>query len=233
MQGTATSSESRSWLPTHRRSSLRLPLRFEERVEERVEEGMVAAALRIDPSRGLIRGARAAVLTVPAVGAAAATHSLVDGCASWVAVGLAAGLCWPSAVAVVGARRRLGTLLMWVAAAQVVTHLLLELTCPEVVSGQVSLARHLRGSLTPEIVAAHVTCALVTAVLLRRADAALWAAHKLLRAAWRLARAFMVPRPSPVVRDRAEVPAPGVELVTDLWRAPRPVRRGPPALSLR
>lgn len=192
----------------------------------------MAAGLRVDPSLGWVRGTRAAALTVPAVGAASLTHVMVDGCASWLAAGLAAALCWPAAVAVLGARRRLPALLVWVVAAQLVTHVLLERMCAEVTSGSVSLSGHLLASLTPRMLLAHAGCALLTAVLLHRADAGLWAADALLRVARLVLAAFGdVVVCSPVVVGRAPRPSARVDVVMDLWRSPCPSRRGPPALS--
>jgi hypothetical protein len=187
----------------------------------------VTAPLRLRPDRGLVRGVRAGVLTVPTVGGAALAHSFVDGCDSAVALALAVGLCWPAAVALLGAQRRLPALLAWVIAAQVATHVLLEQMCGDVTSGRVPLTTHLSAGVTPTMVLAHGVAVIATSVLLGRADAGLWAADALVRTA---ARALRLPRLSvgalPVARltaQVADVPAPRTT-----WVVAQPARRGPP-----
>jgi hypothetical protein len=189
----------------------------------------VTAPQCLDPNRGLVRGVRAAVLTVPTIGGAALAHSFVDGCDSLVALALAAGLCWPAAVALLGARRRLPALVAWVVTAQVATHLLLEGLCGDVTSGAVPWHLHLMTGVTGTMAVAHGLAVLVTSVLLGRADAGLWTAHALIRAVARvlvprLARQLPAPvrRTTPVVDD---VPAPRTT-----WVAAQPARRGPPVL---
>jgi hypothetical protein len=195
----------------------------------------VTAALRLDPAKGLVRGVRAAVLTAPTVGGAVLAHAFVDGCGSFMAVFTAAGVCWPAAVAVLGARRRLPVLLLWVVMAQAVTHLLLERMCPEVMSGQTSLADHLLMGVTGPMVAAHVGAVLVTGLLLGRADAGLWGADALVRAGARALRATrdlpLPALPEPVATSTTtveDIPRP-----RGVWKAAPPVRRGPPALLAR
>lgn len=190
----------------------------------------MTAPVRLDPEQGLVRGVRAAVLTVPAVGSAGLAHVLTDGCGSLLATLAAAGLCWPAAVALLGSRRRLPALAAWVVLAQLVAHVLLERMCTEVVTGQVSLAAHLREGLTVRLVAVHLTAAVLTGVLLGRADAGLWSARALVRAgagALRLAAALPALPSAPGVRSIAAVVT-HVPLPRDSWESARPVRRGPP-----
>ncbi|MCW2600940.1 MAG: hypothetical protein JWM02_2769 [Frankiales bacterium] len=186
----------------------------------------------LDPRQGLVRGVRAAVLTVPAVGGAALAHSLADGCGSLLAMTAAAGLCWPAAVALLRGRRRLPALIAWLVGAQVVTHLLLEWMCPDVTSGRMGLLDHLLMGLSPAMLSVHVGAVLVTAVLLDRADAGLWAADALLRAGIRALRVLAGRTrpvlPEPVWRGTSFVSRP-VRL-HGLWEAAPLVRRGPPAL---
>src|SRR4051812_43703548 len=89
----------------------------------------VTAPAGLDPRNGVVRGVRAAVLTVPAVGVTALGHSAAGGCTGPAAVVLAMGLCWPLAVAVLGARRRVLDLLVCVLAMQVATHAVLGWLC--------------------------------------------------------------------------------------------------------
>ena len=189
----------------------------------------VAAAL--DPRQGCVRGVRAAVLTAPAVAAAGLAHSLTDGCGSLLVLLLAAGLLWPAAVAVLGARRRLPVLLCWLLGAQLLTHLLLVSACSDVTSGQEGAWQHLQAGLTPATVAAHLCALAATATLLSRADAGLWTARALIRGAsrmWRLA--VMLPAPPTLVRLRL-LPL-LVQVLEDTGKVARPPRRGPPALLL-
>lgn len=187
----------------------------------------MTAHQRIDPRAGLVRGVRAAALTAPTVGTAVAAHSLADGCAGPVAIGTAVGLCWPAAVALLGTRRSLPTLLAWVVTAQLAVHVLLERMCPDVVSGQTSLAQHLTHTTGTTMLATHAVAAALTAVLLHRADGGLWVAHALRRAAARLRppRAVAV-----VVPSARPVPASAVPVVLrDLTETAPLQRRGPPA----
>ncbi|MCU1600177.1 MAG: hypothetical protein JWO22_886 [Frankiales bacterium] len=168
-----------------------------------------------------MRGVRAAVLTVPTVGLASTAHALVDGCDSALAIALAAGLCWPGAVAVLGARRRLPALLAWVVTAQLVTHVLLDALCGPGIRVP---------ALTWTMGAFHAVAALSTGLLLGRADAGLWAADALLRAgakALRLRRSLALPLVPAPFRRTAPVP---VLLPRSTWVAAQPARRGPPVL---
>jgi hypothetical protein len=170
-----------------------------------------------------MRGARAAVLTVPTVGTAAVGHSLVDGCGSLFAVVVATGLCWPAAVALVGSRRGPAAIGAWVLAAQVALHLVFASLCSDGAGSQ-----HLLAGVSPSMLAAHLAAAVTTALFLARADAGLRAAHALMRAASRLLR---LPRQAaPVVvpaafRRTPRRTAPVVKLAVVLAQ---PSRRGPP-----
>ncbi|MCW2674238.1 MAG: hypothetical protein JWP14_2827 [Frankiales bacterium] len=191
----------------------------------------MTAAPYVDPRAGLVRGVRAAILTVPTVGGAAIAHSLVDGCDSVFALLLAVGVCWPAAVAVLGSRRRLPAFTGWVVLAQVATHLLLEAMCTDVTAGRTGWAQHLLTGVTPAMLLTHGTAVLLTSVLLGRADACLWAADALVRAgakALRLLRVLVPPSlPAPV---RRTAPLLAVEFPRSSWVAAQPARRGPPVL---
>lgn len=189
----------------------------------------------LDPRGGLVRGVRAAVLTTPTVGAAVLAHATVDGCGSLLTIGVAAGLCWPAAVAVLGARRRLPALVLWLLAAQGLTHLLLESMCPDVVSGRAGLGAHLAASLTVPMLLAHAGAVLATAVLLGRADAGLWTAYAVVRAG---ARALRTVRglPRPVVTPtfvRLLVRAHDLPVPRRHHEVAATRRRGPPLLLAR
>jgi hypothetical protein len=191
----------------------------------------VTVALHVDPERGWVRGVRAAVLTVPTVGFATLAHASVDSCVSVIAVLLATGVCWPAAVALLGARRRLPALVGWLVLAQAVTHLLLELMCGDTPAGHSGLVGHLTLGVSPAMLTMHCGSVVVTAVLLRRADAGLWTAQALVAAGARAARLLVVgvlPVPCApvlrVVRAASSARRPRV-----LWAAPPPLRRGPPA----
>jgi len=172
----------------------------------------------IDPRSGAVRGFRALVLTVVAVGVAGAAHTFVDGCADLGGLALALGVCWPLAVSVLGSRRRLPALLAWTVGAQVVTHAVVELTC-----GGAGHATPLR------VLAAHAGAVLVTTVLLARADAGLWVAHALRRAVGRLLLPLLVPVPA---LPRLRTPS-FVVLLPRTRRLVSPrVLRGPPSALL-
>jgi hypothetical protein len=186
--------------------------------------------MRTRPDHGVVRGVRAAVLTLPAVGAAAAAHLLVDGCADLVGSAVALGVVWPAAVALLGRRRSVPAFLLWVVAAQAVTHILLELTCRSVTSGETPFLQHVGASPSARMLAAHGVAALLTAVALGRADAGLWTAHALLRLVGRLrVPALTVVLP---LRPLPAVPAPATQL-RDRLHHRLPGRRGPPALCAR
>lgn len=188
----------------------------------------MTTALRLDPRAGLVRGVRAAVLTVPAVGVSALAHGMADGCGNLTGTLLAMGACWPGAVALLGARRRLPAVLAWVVLAQVLTHVLLEATCgPTVATGMAVLSG--------AMVAAHLAAALLTAAVLQRADAGLWAADALLRAGARFVRSLALLTTDPVlpVVAPARCADAGVLLPRSRWEAAPLLRRGPPVATVR
>ncbi|MFN2539625.1 MAG: hypothetical protein ABR549_15935 [Mycobacteriales bacterium] len=191
----------------------------------------MTASLRVDPRAGAVRGVRAAVLTVPTVGGAALAHSVVDGCDSIFALLVAAGLCWPAAVALLGGRRRLPALIAWVLCAQFATHLLLEAMCTDVTTGHAGWAHHLTAGLTPTMLLSHGTALLLTSLALGRADAGLWTAHSIVQAAARAlrlgVRVVLPPVPASVRRTR---PVLVVDAPRSSWVAAQPARRGPPVL---
>lgn len=188
--------------------------------------------VHLDPQRGLVRGVRAGVLTVPAVGFATLAHASMDGCVSVVGVLLAVGLCWPATVVLLRAQRRLPALVGWLVLAQGLTHLLLEQMCGEAPPGLSGLVDHLMMGVSPDMLAVHAGSALFTAVLFGRADAGLWTAQALVRAGARalgLFDAYAVPVGLPLVPRTAEVGI-RVRRPRALWEAGAPLRRGPPAL---
>ena len=190
----------------------------------------MTAMLRLDPTRALVRGVRAGVLTVPAVGMAASAHASAGSCTSLVGLGLAAGVSWPAAVALLGRRRSVLSLLAWLTLVQAVTHVILEQLCPDVMSGQMGLLDHLLMGLTPTMLLMHGGSVLLTALVLARADAGLWTARALIRAGARMIRTIRLPKAPAVVVPRTRLLPVEPKPLIDLWKAPHPVRRGPPAL---
>jgi hypothetical protein len=192
----------------------------------------MTAVLRLDPGTGLLRGTRAAVLTVPAVALAVFAHWAGGGCVTWLGVLTSLGLCWPAAVAVLAGRARVAVLVGWLLLAQVVTHTLLEWLCADAPAVHAAGMDHAMTGLAPRMLVMHAVAIAVTAVVLARADAGLFAAKALVRAAARTLR-FVRALPSltgTVVAKPAPCP-PAVPVLGDLWKGPHPkVRRGPPAL---
>ena len=179
-----------------------------------------------EPGQGVARGARAAVLAGTAVAVAEVAHAGTDGCSSLVGLLLALGMCWPAAVAVLARRRRVPGLLGWLLATQVGLHVLLESRCEEVLSGREALLAHLAVPPSARVLVAHGVAVAVCAVLLGRADAGVWAVTALRRAGRVVAP--LTPVLVVVTRVRPQV---GVVLpAEDVWKGPRPSRRGPPAL---
>lgn len=192
------------------------------RPSARNEESDVTPA----PDHGLVRGVRAGVLAVPAVGVAVLAHAVVDPCLSVGAVLAALGMAWPAAVAVLGTRRRVPALVVWLLQVQLATHVFLDWTCPDVTSGDSTFAAHLLQGLTPGVVTLHVLAVLVTGLALGPADAGLWSAHALVRAARRFLAPVRMAVPVPALTI---LPLPVHPLPTrTVWTAARPVRRGPP-----
>jgi len=191
----------------------------------------VSGPMQLDPQQRLVHAVRAGLLTVPAVGFATAAHASIDDCVSVVAVFLAAGLCWPAAVILLRAQRRLPALIGWLVLAQGVTHLLLEQRCGDAMPGNMGLIDHLMMGVSPTMMAMHGGSVLLTAVLFWRADAGLWAAQALVRAGTRALGAFgasIVPvglAPAPQTPDVST----GVQRPRVLWQGQAPPRRGPPA----
>jgi hypothetical protein len=191
----------------------------------------MSGPLNLDPQQRLVHAVRAGLLTVPAVGFATVAHASIDDCVSVVAVFVAAGLCWPAAVILLRAQRRLPALIGWLVLAQGVTHLLLEQMCGEAASGNMGLIDHLMMGISPTMLAMHGGSVLFTAVLFRRADAGLWTAQALVRAGTRALGVFgapMVPVGLPPVPQTSDVST-GVRRPRVLWQGPAPLRRGPPA----
>lgn len=171
-------------------------------------------AVVIDPRSGAARGARALVLAVVAVGLAGAAHTAATGCLDATGLALALGLAWPGAVVVARRRQHPAYLIAWVAAAQLATHVVMDVTCGGV-----------HGT-SAGVLVGHGAAGLLTTAVLARADDRLWVAHAVRRAVSRLA----LPRPLPVpvlVRPRVR------PLRVPLPRSPHlvssPVLRGPPS----
>ncbi len=179
------------------------------------------------PAQGSMRAVRGAVLAMTALAVAEAAHAGTDGCSSPVGLVLAFGLCWPAAVAVLGRRRRLPGLMVWLVASQVGLHVLLESRCEEVVSGRQALLVHLSVPPSGGVLIAHGAAVAVSAVLLGRADAGLWAVDALRRAVPPLVPLAVVVVPGHQVCRACPV----VLSVEDVWEGLRPSRRGPPALT--
>jgi len=191
----------------------------------------VSGPLHLDPQQGLVHAVRAGLLTVPAVGFATVAHASIDSCVNVVALLLAAGLCWPAAVILLRAQRRLPALIGWLVIAQGVTHLLLEQMCGDAMPGSMGLIDHLMMGVSPAMFAAHTGSVLFTAALFGRADAGLWTAQALVRAGARALRrlaACVSPARLPQRPPSAGV-ATGARRPRVLWGAGAPQRRGPPA----
>jgi hypothetical protein len=160
------------------------------------------------------RGLRALVLAAVAVLVAGTAHTLADGCVDAPGLALALGICWPGAVAVLGRRRRVPALVAWTAGAQVVTHVVVGVTCGGHVHGVPARA-----------LSAHLLAVVVTAAVLARADAGLWAVHAVRRAVAQLL--------VPVALEVPVVPRPRAALRTprpqQRWRVSPRVLRGPPS----
>lgn len=190
--------------------------------------------LRLDPRTGLMRGARGAALTVPAVALAVLAHSAGGGCVTWLGVLTSLGLCWPAAVAVLARPARALVLAGWLLLAQLVTHTVLEWLCADAAAGHQLSREHVATGLVPKMLLMHGVATLLTAVVLARADARLWAARTLLRAAARAVR--LVQRCPSLTRPVVSTPAPCppvVPVLRDRWKGPHPkTRRGPPSLLL-
>lgn len=178
------------------------------------------------PACGGVRAIRAGFLASVAVGVAELAHAGTDGCGSLVALLLAFGLTWPAAVAMLGARRQVPALVGWLLATQLVLHVLLESRCDEVLSGRQGLLDHLAAVPAGRALLAHGLAVLVSAVLLGRADAGVWAADMLRRAVRPVVRLGVVVVPA----QRTQVPVAVVLPARDTWKGRRPSRRGPPAL---
>jgi hypothetical protein len=154
------------------------------------------------------------VLSLVAVLVAGIAHTLADGCLDPDGLLLALGACWPGAVAVLGRERRLPALLTWVVGAQVVTHVVVGLTCGGTV--EATSGRSL---------AVHVAAVVVTTAVLARADATLWAVDAL----WRAVARLLVPSST----DLPVVPRPRAVRTTrrlqGRWLVSPRVLRGPPS----
>ncbi len=166
------------------------------------------------------RVARAGVLTVSASGLALLAHGATAGCVEvagvLITVGAVSAAAWP----LVGKRRSLATVLGWLVAAQLAGHLVLATFC---------------GAHEPPVglamMAAHGGAVVVTALLLQRADAALWSAPVMperwarwLRGVLCLVCAPAVPGAPAVL---ASAPRGGAPLLLKP-HCPPPARRGPP-----
>lgn len=191
----------------------------------------MTSAVRLDPASGLVRGVRAAVLTAPAVGAGVVAHASVDGCVPIVGVLLAAGLCWPAAVALLRRQARVVGVFAWLCGAQLATHVLLTWLCNDVASGSEPSAWAELLGMSPAMLARHGVALIGTAALLSRADAGLWTARALIRAASKMHRFLLAARTS-----RSFAPPPRLPAATPQQPAPQGLcrgvrlqtRRGPP-----
>lgn len=195
-------------------------------------------AAAYDPARGGARLLRAVVWSVVALGPAALAHATVQGCVSALGTAEALVACGLGSYAVLGRQRGGAALLLWLVGCQSVTHGLLEWHCSGPAQPLASLSVWARPLLLGEsgpMLLAHVLAVLVSFAVLSRADAALWAAHRLGRALRRLVRrvvpaAVVVPTVA-ALRSTATAFV-GPLLRGSIWRAPHPVRRGPPRPAL-
>jgi hypothetical protein len=144
---------------------------------------------------------------------------------------MAVVLSWSTAVVQLGRQARLSKLLAWTIVTQAVTHLALSATCGTVVDGRESVFAHLSRTLTGRVLLLHGLIALLSACFLSRADAGLWTAHRLMRAATRLRLVWISElRPVSLSSPGSFAAQPDSDLAPVRIRATRlPVRRGPPA----
>jgi hypothetical protein len=193
-------------------------------------------ALRLDPLGGVVRGARAGVLSGPAVGAAVVAHAAGGGCVSTVSVLASVGVAWPAAVALLGRSRSLPVMLLWLLGVQGLTHALLELACPtaspmNTAVGPLAEVHGLIGHGGHAMLLGHLVAVVALGALFAVGDRAVWSAHALRRSAARaLARLSDLVVPAvlphlPLVQAEVEDSHPLVQ-----WQVAPRQRRGPPAL---
>jgi hypothetical protein len=182
-----------------------------------------------NPAIGMARGLRAAALAIPTVGVGLLAHRLNDGCLSALGALTSGALCWSAAVLMLGRQAGVRSLLRWTVAAQAITHLALSVTCPAVTAGRESLLSHLTAGMGRQMLLAHVVSAIVCSVVLARADAGLWAAHRLLHATAKLVRSWIALRlQPPAVLKLRRPPISAAVVAPRLVVLRLPARRGPP-----
>lgn len=169
---------------------------------------------------GRLRIARAALVALPTLQLAVVAHVMADGCVEPAAAALAAVLCLAGSWVVTAQETTSRQLVAYLAASQVAVH------------GVMACADG-GATVTTSSLLLHVVAALGTALLLRRADASLWAATRLraLLASWRFVLATR-PRLVAPCSPAPVTPAPRTRLYDAGARAV-PARRGPPTPLLR
>lgn len=189
----------------------------------------------VPAGQGVVRGARASLAVLVVLGLAVSAHTLAGGGAPGsVALVLLGGAVVPVAWWAAARRLTLPVLLAFLAGAQVFVHLGLAAMAPA--SGGTSVPRHVHellpaglgasggvvtGGPGTTMLLAHTVATVLAALVLARADRALW------RAVLRLLPVVPVPGPVPVV---VRVAAPG-PAVPRSGRTVRPLGgRAPPLL---
>jgi hypothetical protein len=181
------------------------------------------------PDRGALRAGRCLIVTAPSVALGAAAHALGQGCVS------PSGLL--TALLVVGAaswsqlarERSFSFFLAWTTLGQALVHGVLTVMCP----GGTTPA-HAATAMPPvTMLLAHGLAVLLVSLVLRRADARVWALARLARElrSWVLAHEVLWQGLVPVVPTGRLVPAHAapVRVLRAQSRAQgRPARRGPP-----
>lgn len=190
----------------------------------RYPEPVGPAAWALTPDGGPWRLTRTAAVALPAVGLALAAHALTGGClpvgptVAAAALGTAAG--WAFAARERSGREVAGLLLL----AQVAVHLLLWLTCSD---GPGRTAGPTSGA---AMAVAHLVAVGGAALVLHRAEAAVWLGARLGRApgwALLLGRPAALPSAPPRLLPTTQVP----RVRSASWASATP-RRGPPVRRL-
>lgn len=183
---------------------------------------------RLQPGHGLLRWARVAAFSVPAVGFAVLLHAAAQGCVSTRGVLEASVSCL--AAGGICLRQEQGQLRLagWLLSCQALTHGLLQAHCsPGQVGGVLAGDR---------LLTAHLAAAALAAAFLSPAEKAMWAASRI-GPAVRRAAARCLARPRPIlipVAAAGRLLAPlAVRLPVATPACPPPLRRGPPVVAPR
>src|SRR3954453_1709740 len=182
------------------------------------------SAASVRPGGGALRAARTLIVTIPSVTIGAMAHAGAGGCITLTGVAVTAAALTPATWVQLSRQRSGGFLLLWLPVCQVVAHGLLEVGCTEA---------HTAGAPRTAMLAAHAAAVLLTAVILRRGEDAIWrtarwlssvraALHRLGTRIARLPAAVVVPNLRPII------PTSSRRTARSVWQLAQSVRRGPP-----